>query len=215
MPPLLLFLFWLGLLLPAATVAETTPVTLEQTLFEELNRARRDPQIYIRQLEQFRTLFQDQYYRKPGSPVRIATREGVAAVDEAIAFLRHQPPLPSLQWSAGLSRAARELVEDQGKTGAFGHGSGKLSMESRINRHGSWTIGYAENVAYGDYRSDGAAEVIVQLLVDDGIPGRGHRLNIFAAEYGLAGVACGPHPRQRMVCAIDFAGGSATGSPKE
>ena len=87
-------------------------------------------------------------------------------------------------------------------------------MESRIERHGNWTVGYGENIAYGDYRRAAAADIVRQLIVDDGVPDRGHRLNIFSADYALAGMACGRHPRHHTVCVIDFAGGSAAEAPE-
>ena len=203
--PLLLLLC----LLPLSAALAAPVAAPEQAMLLELNRARGTPALYAQQLEAFRATFQGSFYFRPGSPIRYQTREGVAAVDEAIAFLKRQPPLPPLQWSEGLAAAARELTVEQGQSGALGHGAGSLSMEARIERHGNWTIGYAENVGYGDFLGDAAREIVQLLIVDDGVPGRGHRRNIFNGDYALAGIACGPHPQRRNVCVIDFAGGSA------
>jgi uncharacterized protein YkwD len=73
-----------------------------------------------------------------------------------------------------------------------------------MNRYGAWQRKVAENIAYGGRSARG---VIVQLIVDDGVPDRGHRMNIFDPEYRVVGVGCGPHVRFGDMCVIDFAAG--------
>jgi uncharacterized protein YkwD len=129
-------------------------------------------------------------------------------VREAIAFLRLQEPLPPLSWSDGLWLAARDHALDQGRTGATGHdGSDGSTMITRIARYGRWLQTAAENIEYG---SEDAREVVIALIVDDGVPSRGHRTNIFAPTLRVMGVACGPHARYRRMCVINYAGGFAT-----
>jgi uncharacterized protein YkwD len=60
----------------------------------------------------------------------------------------------------------------------------------------------AENMAFGE---NPARQVVIQLLVDDGVPDRGHRATILDPSYRVAGAACGPHARYRQMCVIDFA----------
>lgn len=52
-------------------------------------------------------------------------------------------------------------------------------------------------------------DVIESLLVDDGVPGRGHRHNIYQASAKLVGIACGPHPQYEAMCVIVQTGGVA------
>jgi len=61
----------------------------------------------------------------------------------------------------------------------------------------------AEDISYG-YASP--REVVLQLIVDSGVPGRGHRNNIFNPVFRQAGVACGPHRVYGAMCVVDFAG---------
>jgi uncharacterized protein YkwD len=49
--------------------------------------------------------------------------------------------------------------------------------------------------------------VVIGLLVDDGVPSRGHRHNILSADARFAGVGCGHHTEYGTMCVIDFAGG--------
>lgn len=47
-----------------------------------------------------------------------------------------------------------------------------------------------ENLSFGE--SD-AVSVIASLIVDDGVPSRGHRTNIFKKEFTKMGCFTGPH----------------------
>ncbi|HXV20510.1 MAG TPA: CAP domain-containing protein [Desulfuromonadales bacterium] len=194
-----------ALLLLAGALPALSASHLEQAVLEEMNAARTSPQAFAAHLQRHRALFEGKRYRPPGAAYFILTQEGPAAVDEAIAFLKRQRALPPLAWAEGLARSAAELARDQAQSGETGHGRGKLGMEERVSRQVEWTGSIGENISYGP--NDGR-DVVLQLIVDDGVPGRGHRANIFSPDFRLAGVACGPHPTLRTVCVIDFAGGA-------
>jgi uncharacterized protein YkwD len=174
---------------------------LEAGIVEELNRARTDPAGLARDLEALVPLFEGTLMRLRGALVQ--TREGVNAVLEAIVELRATQPMAPLQRSAGLSAAARDLAADQGLTGAVGHqGSDGSTPSTRANRHGTWGRALSENVSYGKRE---ARDAVIQLLVDDGVPGRGHRRNLLDPDMRFVGVACAPHPRMDTVCVMDHA----------
>jgi uncharacterized protein YkwD len=139
------------------------------------------------------------------SRVFLQTQEGTAAVDEAILFVRRTRPVPTLQFSAALTLAARDLVRDQGVRGTTGHYSsdGRNSFQ-RMERYGKLHQTAGENIAYG---SDTAQAVVRDLIVDDGVRDRGHRTNIFKPRFRLVGVACGYHRQYRVMCDINYAGG--------
>jgi len=200
---LLATLFLLPLLLPAATARAGEPSARE--VLAEINLARTDPKAYAGFLRQFRRQFQGKSYRLPDSRTQVMTTEGVRAVDEAIRFLSRQKPLPPLSWSDGLAEAAADLAEEQAANGTVGHDGRKSGgMRERIERHGEWQGEIAENIGYGPAE---ARAMVLQLIVDDGVPDRGHRTNIYRRAIAVAGVACGPHPTFGTMCVIDFAGG--------
>lgn len=173
---------------------------LAREVLDEMNRLRIDPQAYVGVLQQYRSQFRGDLVIRPGR-ISIKTREGVAAVDEAIRFLRRQPPLPPLRRDAVLEAAARDHVADQGPTGLVGHhGSDGRDFTARVARRGGDPYG-AENISYG---YDTAREVVIQLLVDDDVRDRGHRVNLFGAGYVRAGVGCGPHAQFSYMCVIDY-----------
>ena len=174
---------------------------VERDVLDELNHARTDPQGYAGFLSEMKPYFKGNRLVRPGKPVLI-THEGVAAVDEAIEFLQSTRPVDALRPSKGLSKAARMHVEDQ-QNGEMGHtGSDGSQPWDRMSRYGTWQDGVAENISYGGYSARG---VVIQLIVDDGVPGRGHRTNIFNPTYRFAGVGCGAHARFHDMCVIDFA----------
>ncbi len=179
---------------------QTAP-TLEDAVLAELNRARADPQGYADDLRAYREGFDGLIAYSPETPDGIMTREGTAAVDEAIAFLRRQPPRGPLAISATLALGPADLVADQAGTSRVGHiTSTGLNPSERMQRRGGGAY-VAEVITYGppDPRS-----VVRQLIVDDGVARRGHRALVFSAQYRFAGAACAPHAGFGAVCAVDL-----------
>lgn len=176
-----------------------------QQMLAETNVARATPQRYIGYLRELRRHYVGKGYLIPGSAALVVTTEGVAALDEAIRFLEKQKPLPPLSWSPGLAQGATDLVRDQGPSGEVGHtGNQSGDLRERIERHGTWQGRIAENIGYGP---DTARQMVMQLIIDDGVPERGHRKNIFTPGFKVAGAACGPHAVYRRMCVMDFAVG--------
>ena len=128
-------------------------------------------------------------------------------VEEAAAFLKRQRPLDPLEYAPGLGMSAEAQVSGQGPTGEIGHrGCDGSSPWARMDRAGQRLGMVGENISYGypDARS-----IVVTLIVDQGVPDRGHRRNIFRPEFKVAGAARGPHARYGAMCVIDFAAGFA------
>jgi uncharacterized protein YkwD len=166
-------------------------------VIHEMNLARQNPAAYAGFLEDVRAHYNGRFLVLHGQ-TRTYPREGLGAVDEAIHFLRSAQPLQPLALSPGLCRGAADHCAEQAG-GAMGHGN----PATRINRYGSWASSWGENISYGKMS---ARDVVLALIMDDGLPARKHRANIFAAKFNYAGAAYGPHARYGSVCSIDFAG---------
>jgi len=180
---------------------------IEKDVILEMNKVRADPkkyaELYIRPRLGY---FSGKNYSVPGQ-IRIVTEEGAAAVNDCITALNKAASAGVLKPEKGLSLAAKDIVTDQSKTGQMGHNSSDgATPEARMRRYGgfsgSWT--YGENIAYGDTT---AREIVCSLLIDDGVPGRGHRTNIMNRAFTQTGAGYGTHPKYRTSCAITYANG--------
>lgn len=172
----------------------------------ELNRVRTEPGRYAEFLASRRSAYrEDKKLVLPGQPA-LKTREGVAALDEAITALNALgEPRPALTADERLARVARALADDQAASGTTGHTDGAGgTLNARLTHQGELSGTAGENLAYG---AMSASEIVFTLVVDDGVPGRGHRQNILNGDLHLVGVALAAHPKWTQVCVIDFAQG--------
>ena len=176
---------------------------LEKGVIIELNRARSNPAGYAKRLEDFKRHYVGKYIYIAGR-TQVVTQEGVSAVNEAIEFLKSTAAVPLLRVSKGLCAAAKVHAEDQGPKGLVSpEGSDKSTPDQRMNRFGTWGTAYGENIEYGNFNAE---EIVMHLIIDDGVPERSHRENIFNPLYGVVGVSFGPHHSYGQMCVIDFAG---------
>ena len=175
----------------------------EKDVVFEVNKLRSDPGRYADlYLVQKRRNYSGKLYRRPGQ-VDIMTIEGVRALDESISQLKRLRPIKPLIPSRGLTQAAKDHAIDQAETGSIGHtGKDGSSAETRMNRYGKWEKMAGENISYGH---DRIQEILLQMLVDDGVSSRGHRRNLVQPDFRFIGLAMGPHPTYNHLCVIKFA----------
>lgn len=195
-----------SVILAALSINATSPV-LAQTMLErnvliEINRVRADPVGYAAHLRDYRRYYDGNIVAAPGMKVRYITEEGVAPVDEAVDFLERQGRRRPLAPADLLRAAAIDHCAEQAADGTLGHvGADGSDPGTRVRRRGGG-IYVGEVITYG---SDNAADVVRQLIVDDGVADRGHRKLVFADDIDFAGVSCGPHPAFGTMCVVDVA----------
>lgn len=172
----------------------------------ELNRVRRNPKKYAEEeIKPRLKYFDGKFYKAPGQ-IPILTNEGASAVQECIDVLMKTKPMELLELEKGLCSAAQWLADDQAKTGKTGHyGSDGSSPFDRINRYGKVLITGGENCAYGPKTG---REIVAQLLIDDGVADRGHRINILKPEFKKVGIGYNNEANAPYgtVSVMDFAG---------
>ena len=175
---------------------------IEAQVLTTLNTARSQPTSYVETLMNYRGYFKANLVVIPGKSIDVETQEGTVPVDEAVEFLQTHPALQTLQTSDLLNKAAAAHVAEQARTGGTGHFSADgASPGDRTAKLGGGKA-VAEVIAYG---AADAEDVIRQLIIDDGVRDRGHRIVMFADHLRYAGVACGPHPEFGTMCVIDMA----------
>jgi len=201
---ILLFTPTAGLTQSHKTSAVTYLSSLEKAVVNEMNLARTSPKEYLSLLEQFKKYYDGKLLKLPGE-TPILTKEGTSAVVEAIRSLRSQKPVSPLSPSKGMTLGAKDHIRDLRTSGASQHkGSDGSESWDRVNRYGTWQKIIGENISFGHNK---ARNIVMTLMIDDGVPNRGHRKNIFNPDFRLVGVACGDHPAYRTICVITFAGG--------
>jgi uncharacterized protein YkwD len=178
-----------------AARSRAMPLPLEGGLLEELNFARTQPRDYARVL-----LDEAQSARSQASSF---AWENPRDLDEAVDYLMRQRPLPPLKANGRLDDAALSYAMLQGVQGGVGHRTAGLSLSQRMQASGVFASMMAEDISYG-YRRP--RDVVRQLIVDSGVPSRGHRANIFGA-YQVVGIGCGGHRVYGAMCVVDFASG--------
>ena len=185
--------------------------SFEKELILEMNKHRQDPAGYAEKfIATIAKSYEGKILRYPGDKP-LKTKEGVSALNECVRDLKRAKSVPILYPSAGLSKAASDHVEDQSQSGRTGHiGGDRSSVKSRIERYGKWDIRIGENIAYGGKY---AQQIIIYLLIDDGVNGRGHRKNMLNPDFKITGVASGKHPEYGSMFVMDFAGSFTEKTP--
>ena len=179
---------------------------IQVSLYKELNKLRKDPRSYIPLIQQeMNTIKKNNVLRKKDSNLQIQTFEGKAAYEDAILFLEKQEPVQPLTKEIRLSYAAADLVKDIGERGVVTHqDKDGLFVSERIEKYCEWDFCANEVI---EVSSKNAQDILVSLLVDDGIRDRLDRRALFQHIYNYVGIACGPHSEYEIVTVMVFAGG--------
>lgn len=164
--------------------------TLAREIVIEHNLIRTNPAEYVEKLKAQLKYFKGDVLHKPrNNPIR--TYEGKAAYEEAIEFLHRQKPVDKLIENQKLSQACNDHLNDIGPKGLCSHdGSDGSNPSDRIEKYCEWELGCSENIDFGSMTAE---DVVISLVVDDGIPERNHRKNLFNPENKYIGVATGMH----------------------
>ena len=134
----------------------------------------------------------------------LRTKSSEAAI-ECFEEMTNTKPMQALTPSKGLYKSALSWARKAGKTGATGHKNTK-----RIWKYGG-TGQIAENCAYGVYDP---LRIVIELLIDEEVPDRGHRKNILDPEFACVGVSNMPHKSYRTNSVHDFSEGCKESNKK-
>ncbi len=208
---------------PAVTVAPKSASgparallsSVEAEIIDEMNLARMEPQKYAAFVEEYKKYYRGNVFQPPWSRQGLTTAEGVAAVDEAVNFLRAAKPLPPLELARGLCLAARDHAQDLAVKGTTGHkGSDGSLPNTRMDRYGRWDSVNGESIVY---EVTTARHIVIGMIIDDGVANRGHRRNLFDANHRVAGINVNTSPPNGPKCVLTYAGGftdkSSSSSP--
>ena len=180
-------------------------IAIQRDLFIELNNLRKNPKSYIPLIEaEMKLLKKNNILKKLDSNLQIQTTEGKDAYLDAIKFLQLQQPVPPLKEETRLSSAAMDLVKDIGKRGIVSHQdqNGQYVSE-RIEKYCEWDYSAGEVI---EVSSKNPQDILISLLVDDGLKNRPDRKTLFNQKYNFVGIGTGPHLEYEIVTVIVFVG---------
>lgn len=181
--------------------AQTSPAEIEQALLNEINTARTNPKVYINYLEEHKKLFKGKNVDYPD--VMMLTFEGTAAVDEAIKYLKGVSKLEPLSFSSGLSKPAKIQLNDLMENYSLAHtGKDGSNLPKRIARFGKGGKLYSENIMN---QFSNPKDIVMLMIIDDGIKNRGHRKNIFSKTFMQLGIAFGTGKNNDPISVFVFA----------
>ncbi len=155
----------------------------EQKVILYANLARADGSL-------FASTFLDEYIRikkiKPNSYTRSLYNELAQVKD-----------LPMLLPERDLYKVARDHASWSGKKGYEGHKGFKQRFAPLMGKYAE----VGENIYYGPYTP---LEIVIQLLIDEGIEDLGHRKNLLSPKFNSIGVAIKPHKTYEYNCVMGF-----------
>lgn len=111
-------------------------------------------------------------------------------------------PAKALQPDLVLYKEAKAHAHYTGEKGKTGHdGPRGKSFDTRMKGQLKSFHGVGENCQYGFID---ALDIVMDLLIDEGIQGYGHRKNILNPDFSHAGVSIAPHKNYTYNCVTDF-----------
>jgi uncharacterized protein YkwD len=174
---------------------------LSAEVMSEIQSLRADPASYIKYLEDMKGEFKGTLLNlKDGG--QLMTTEGVAGVDDAVAFLKAARSAGSYKISPGLTSAADDQLADMIKNDLNGHkGSDGSWPPTRVERYGHWGGEVKENISY---HARSARDIVLNMLIDDGNPKRDHRKNLLSPGLRYIGISSGNSNKFGELCVVVF-----------
>jgi hypothetical protein len=111
--------------------------------------------------------------------------------------LRDVRGLPMLRPEKVMYNIARNHAVNSGKKGQEGHKGFKKRYGPAMETYRE----VGENIYYGQYTPE---EIVLQLLIDEGIQDLGHRKNLLNPRFNSIGVSIKPHKTYRYNCVMSF-----------
>ena len=177
--------------------------TLETAIITEINNLRQKPQSYLTNIKTAKTYYKSKEYHNPTSSFNILTEEGTLPIPSLLKLLKTQKKLKPLKKNETLKKIGETLLKKIGPLGKTASADKNLRLNIRTKSHFEKEGQIAENISFG---CNSAKEVVVQMLIDDGVENRGHRLNLLNSGFREIGVCCVDHEVYGVCCSVVFFG---------
>ena len=178
-------------------------INFEMELHALINEIRSNPTSFIPKLAEYSSGFFEKVSTTWGN-INVETKEGAAAVEEAIQFLKDVQEQPKLKWSGDIRKVAKEHADDIGPKGLEQvKGSRGQDIKGRLMQHGTVEMACSMSLSYGHQTP---IDILMDLLICDGDQSRSNRLNLFNPWNNLIGLYQRKHNSRNYVTAIVYVG---------
>ena len=175
---------------------------IEEEVFKSVNECRNNPFSYIIKLREITNFFKNKFYHHPLEDL-IETHEGIEGVEDAMSYLKTLKPAYPLEYSEEISQACRDHISDIGPKGLTTHlGSDGSNFTDRLEKYCEWDGIVVECLDFGFKIGD---NVVMNLIIDDGVKEKYQRKNLFNNEFKYIGVGAGIHKIYGIGIVIGFA----------
>ncbi|MBN1187646.1 MAG: CAP domain-containing protein [Bacteroidales bacterium] len=127
----------------------------------------------------------------------LTNKEKTRNVKSLIKDLNNLEKLPPFVPEKEMYDIAKDHAKTMGKKGKTGHDGFSERYEKALNTYNM----VGENCYYG--KGD-ALDIVITLLIDEGVPNLGHRKNILNESYNSIGVSVQPHKEYGENCVMSF-----------
>ena len=173
--------------------------SIEIQLLKEHNKIRNSPSLYIPILTETKKLFRKNNVLHFYKEMPFKTYEGLETIDEAINFLSTQKPLKSFILSSELIKSSKDIANELGTNGIVNHSK---NLPQYIEKYCEWGGMLCENIDFGTKQAE---NIMIKLLLNDGIKERFQRLNIFKPELKYIGISQNSHIKYGICTVIHYA----------
>lgn len=192
-------------------------------VLEVVNELRTEPLKFKIHLEALKKYFlankMDETSYRINENLIFRTKEGIKAIDEAIAYLEQMPknkPLKPLEYNQILDKSSLLHAKCMQKGKFFAHENEKnkrfYKPWDRLKQYCTRYTLCAENLWCGELdekltEKEQAVNLIMSLFIDDGVPTRGHRDNLLLNDATDLGIALWSYNEKKSVFVMNFGAG--------
>merc|ERR1719463_893199 len=153
-------------------------------------------------MTRLRSCYEGNILTYPESGIQLETVEGKEALEDCLQDLMNASPLPVLMHSQAIGRACQKHLADLQDNDFCSHiGTDGSTPEERLQKYGEHREQCGENIVFGMKHPK---EIIYQMLIDDGVPERGHRANLLNMDFHFVGGAFGRHASAETAAVVVF-----------
>ena len=178
--------------------------SLSSKIILEINKVRQNPSSYIPILKKEKDLIKGEILNRPNqSPIQLT--EGEKGFQDSMDYLKKKKKTFPLEENNYLNLAASDLVNDIGPKGLFSHeDSNGNNISDRIEKYCEWEISCNEIIVFS---SKNPQEIVIDIIVDDGIENKLNRESLFSDNYKFIGCGINEHKDFGNVIVLVLTGG--------